>query len=1132
LVKDINPGIASSGPSTITVFNGKAYFQVNDGVHGHEPWVTDGTEAGTHLLADINPGTPGSEAREFFEHAGKLFFSATDGILGHELWVTDGTEAGTHLLADINPGPNGSAPTGFFELGDELLFTATDGSTGLELWKTDGTQTGAILVKDINPGAANGFDRFNGNDRQLFAEAGGNVFFLANSGATGFELWKTDGTEAGTMLVKDINPGPASAAPSLQPLHSFEGKVYFAADDGVHGVELWASDGTEAGTALVKDINSAGNSLSGELPYFSYTEEVFFDATTLGHEFFFVARSQENGAEVWKSDGTTLGTQLVKDINPGAYDAFSWETNSLFTFYFTHQSLFVASGGALYFTPVEPNFDRELWRTDGTESGTYRVADINPFVHPHGVASGSNPSYLTDINGTLYFAAATPQYGNEPWIYAPFANQSPTTAGPISSITNEDDIPYIIDLLSGASDPDPGDVLSVTNVVITGDASGLTLDGNSLHVDPAAYNHFAVGESVVVEVDYVIVDGQGGSLAQSATITINGQNDAPLATNDQVIVPQGSSENAIAVLANDADPDTSDTLLIQSVSATARNATAVISPDQTSILYTPRTPTSTGIDTFTYTVIDPWGAPATATITVTILANTVVVEPIGLEAEVLAQQSTPEEPLDVVVNVNPLSYDDVIAAVNSLPPVAEGGQTVFVTLAVSDGTYAGATISPPPGVVVIINGYGGSITIVGASPALTISSGTVIIQDGVLLTNTTDAPTIMVTGGHLIVRNSTIEESTNFARAGIEITGGTADLGTTDSPGGNTFIVHGEGEFIVNTSGNDVSAVGNVFVSNNAGNDLPLISAIGDQQYTQTELTVQIEALDPDNDPLGYSVAFASKSGGGAVNDPTDFSIDALGLFHWTPGAGQLGQYTFEALVSDGTQQISQQFTITTLGVVDGVLTIVGTSGIDRITVKPTQGNIDLLSVTIHGKDFNFKLKPGNNPDNPYNDVQRVLIHALGGDDHVDIHNRLLVDTEIHGGAGDDRLKGGDGHDVIFGGMGDDLLNGADGNDFLIGGDGRDKLHGQKGNDILLAGRFAENFDTRFANLRSISAAWAAGFANNDLTDDNEDDELLDELAGDLLSGGQGADWFIVSSGDQTDFNVKKNKDGDLLTIL
>ncbi len=711
-------------------------------------------------------------------------------------------------------------------------------------------------------------------------------------------------------------------------------------------------------------------------------------------------------------------------------------------------------------------------------------------------------------------------------------NTPPTVTGPVTVTATEDASTFTVNLLSGASDTDAGDVLAIANLALaTGSGIGLSVVGSTLTIEPQAYNNLAAGVNAVTTYTYNIVDGNGGVIPQSATVTIQGLNDAPIAKTDQFIVPQGSSSNVLQLTANDIDPD-GDLLLIQAVSATARGAIATISADQRSILYTPRTPTSTGTDSFSYTIIDTSGVTSTASVSVTILANTVVVESTTLATTVATQQATAGEPLDVVVNVNPTSYSSLVTAINALPPVVPGGQSVFVTLAISDGVYPGAVLSPPPGVVIILNGFDGGITLVGASPALTVSSGEVIIENGVVLTNSTDAPTILVTGGHLRVRNSTIEESTNFARAAIQITGGTVDLGTVASAGGNKLIVRGQGEFIVNTSGNPISAVGNVYLTDSESNDAPQFAAITAQQYTETELFVQVKAVDAENDALTYSVANVSKTGGGSVNVPTGYSIDSSGRFHWTPGAGQLGQYTFAVTVSDGLLQATQNFTVTTLGVVDGVLIIVGTSGKDVIDVKPTGGNTDALTVKIDEKALDFKLKPKKNADNPYNDVERVLIHALGDNDKVEIGTKLDVDSEIYGGAGDDTLRGGDGHDVIFGNSGNDQLWGGNGNDFLVGGSGIDKIKGEKGDDILVAGGFSTLFDISFKKLRGISAAWAAKVVDPDLSDNNSDDDILDEDSCDDLDGGQGADWFIVMANDITDFIAKKNKDGDLLTVL
>ena len=88
----------------------------------------------------------------------------------------------------------------------------------------------------------------------------GTLFFAADDGSHGRELWKSDGTEEGTVLVEDINPGTAHAGPRW--LTNVNGTLFFTAVDGSHGRELWKSDGTEAGTVLVKDINRGGGARS------------------------------------------------------------------------------------------------------------------------------------------------------------------------------------------------------------------------------------------------------------------------------------------------------------------------------------------------------------------------------------------------------------------------------------------------------------------------------------------------------------------------------------------------------------------------------------------------------------------------------------------------------------------------------------------------------------------------------------------------------------------------------------------------------------------------------------------------------------------------------------------------------
>jgi ELWxxDGT repeat protein len=89
------------------------------------------------------------------------------------------------------------------------------------------------MVKDINSGAA-------GSSPSQLLEVSGNLYFVANDGVSGVELWKSDGTVTGTVMVKDINPGTAnSAPPNYSWLTDINGELYFTADDGMNGIELW-----------------------------------------------------------------------------------------------------------------------------------------------------------------------------------------------------------------------------------------------------------------------------------------------------------------------------------------------------------------------------------------------------------------------------------------------------------------------------------------------------------------------------------------------------------------------------------------------------------------------------------------------------------------------------------------------------------------------------------------------------------------------------------------------------------------------------------------------------------------------------------------------------------------------------
>ena len=180
-----------------------------------------------------------------------LFFTTSDG----RLWKSDGTEAGTGLVKDIAAGYASYYYWYYMffaiTVGELLFFKGLDGVHGMELWKSDGTEAGTVLVRDIITGTGSSFYG------AMLTNVNGAVYFSADDGVRGSELWKSDGTEAGTVVVRDINPAGLSAPATGTNVN---GVLFFKADDGAHGSELWKSDGTEAGTVLVKDIQPGSGS--------------------------------------------------------------------------------------------------------------------------------------------------------------------------------------------------------------------------------------------------------------------------------------------------------------------------------------------------------------------------------------------------------------------------------------------------------------------------------------------------------------------------------------------------------------------------------------------------------------------------------------------------------------------------------------------------------------------------------------------------------------------------------------------------------------------------------------------------------------------------------------------------------
>ncbi|QGJ71518.1 Hypothetical protein PBC10988_32250 [Planctomycetales bacterium 10988] len=489
LIEEMGLGREGADPQYLTDINGKLFFSVQYEGIGNELWMSDGTPEGTALVKGIYPGDVSSTPSSLINLNGTLFFNTTNGVTGNELWKSDGTTAGTELVKDIHPGFAHSNPQYLTNLNGTLFFRANDGSTGYELWMSDGTSGGTLLVKDINP--------LGDSNPKYFTEVNGTIFFRANDGVSSFELWRTDGTSAGTQLVKDIRDGERSLP---RDLVNVDGTLFFTANDGSTGRELWKSDGTSAGTVLVKDLNPTpiepndpSNSDGHSAPEFL----VNFNGTL-----YFVADSADSSlSELWRTDGTSAGTELVMDLSASTkiygFTSLIESEGKLFfgatsgadriglwmltddsngphlvvntqalgidrpynltvagnTIYFTDQTetyehslwktelhswqtekiqtIEIAPGGQfelidvgaqLYFTSLNGSVGSELWRTDGTSAGTELVKNLNP-------TGELPPRYLTNVNGTLFFTVDDGIFGEELGVYdtRPNLQISPST---------------------------------------------------------------------------------------------------------------------------------------------------------------------------------------------------------------------------------------------------------------------------------------------------------------------------------------------------------------------------------------------------------------------------------------------------------------------------------------------------------------------------------------------------------------------------------------------------------------------------------------------------------------------------------------------------------------------------------
>jgi len=409
-------------------------------------WVTNGTDT-VKLLDDD------AAFASFYSARGKLYFSHTNNTAGEELWVSDGSVTGTKKLDNVDNELSNPWPSNFTLLGNKVLFTANTTANGYELWQTEGAKSNTLLLKDINTVATASSSLIFTFD--LEDTINNKLVFWANDGIHGIEQWATDGTNNGTILLKDIYPGPRSGNGS--GFYNFQGYLigpylpinnrlnnydYFFGQSNPNVYALYKTQGTPATTSFATDfgplttgltplgvtINSDKKKLfalittpdriGGLYAYngsaqpsllkdkfrtaFARIREGYILSAGDNTYFFVDPGNSDDGFELWKTDGTVAGTKIVAPLYKGRYAAY---INYMINY--KNKLFFMGSSGYLH-TGTDPNYEpgtQYLWQSDGTASGTTRVKKVALSEQP-----------LVISNNKLYFIASDDTNGEELWV--------------------------------------------------------------------------------------------------------------------------------------------------------------------------------------------------------------------------------------------------------------------------------------------------------------------------------------------------------------------------------------------------------------------------------------------------------------------------------------------------------------------------------------------------------------------------------------------------------------------------------------------------------------------------------------------------------------------------------------------
>lgn len=638
------------------------------------------------------------------------------------------------------------------------------------------------------------------------------------------------------------------------------------------------------------------------------------------------------------------------------------------------------------------------------------------------------------------------------------ANDAPDIENPIVVQATEDDAGFSVDLLQGAVDAEGGG-LSVQNLtLVSGDVSGVTVVGDTLAVDPSAYDALPAGLSAEIVYSYDVVDAEGAVTPQTATVAIQGVNDAPVAAGETLVFEEdGDAVGPNDLLANDVDPDAGDSLVVATAGGVAAGTAFAVTSlggraGMATVLANGQVqldPTGFGDlgvgDTDTveilYTVTDGDGGFADATLTIEVQGqNDAPTAPdetfAGLEDTAIQGQLGASDP-----DGDTLSYTLQTAALEGNVAIAGDGTFVYTPFNNSDfnGTDSFVYVATDP--------HGGQTT---ATVTLDIAA---VNDDPVAAALAVSGPSDAAIAGQL---------------SATDVDGDALAFALDTGPANGVAVVDGDGDFTYTPDagfsgadsftftvddGNGGVDTETVSITIAAPNLPPVANPVGVTTDEGTAVSGVIVATDPNpGDVLTYFQQTAATKGNVTVNSD--------GTFTYTPfnNSNFNGVDSFKYFVTDGNGGDATGTVTITINPVndDPKANNLSVSGSEdtvisgQVTATDVDGDVLTYGLDT-GPSFGSVVVNGNGafaytPDADFNGTDSFVYAADDGNGGVDTATVSITVTSVvdapvtivdapgqnstlAGGDNDDSLDGADGDDVLFGGAGDDMLTGGAGAD-------------------------------------------------------------------------------------------------------